>query len=145
MIFALGPTAGDANELQKRVLLIYPYTELIPSTAIISETVRERLKQRSPIKVDFRTAFLDFLGVPDEAIKLRTAQYLADIYKGESFDVIVAFYAAGLRFAINYRELFAPKVPIVFCCPPSVGMSDLVLPNDVIGILGEVRENAGTC
>ena len=139
MIFALGPTAGDANELQKRVLLIYPYTELIPSTAIISETVRERLKQRSPIKVEFRTAFLDFLGVPDEAIKLRTAQYLADIYKGESFDVIVALYAAGLRFAINYRELFAPKVPIVFCCPPSVGMSDLVLPNDVIGILGEVR------
>jgi hypothetical protein len=82
---------------------------------------------------------LDFLSVPDEAIKLRTAQYLADIYKGESFDVIVALYAAGLRFAINYRELFAPKVPIVFCCPPSVGLSDLVLPNDVIGILGELH------
>jgi hypothetical protein len=136
---ALGPTAGHANELQKRVLLIYPYTELIPSTAIISETVRERLKQRSPIKVDFRTAFLDFLRVPDEAIKLRTAQYLADIYREESFDVILALYAAGLRFAVKYRELFAPKVPIVFCCPPSIGMSDLVPPNDVIGILRELR------
>jgi signal transduction histidine kinase len=139
MIFALGPTPGHANELQKRVLLIYPYTELIPSTAIISETVRARLKQRSPIEVDFRTAFLDLLRVPDEAIRLRTAQYLADIYKGESFDVIVALYAAGLRFAVKYRELFAPNVPIVFCCPPSVGMSDLVLPNDVIGILGELH------
>jgi signal transduction histidine kinase len=139
IIFALGRTAGHADEPQKRVLLIYPYTELIPSTAIISETMRERLKQRSPIKVDFRTAFLDFLRVPDEAIKLRTAQYLAEIYKGESFDVIVALYAAGLRFAIKYRDLFAPKVPIVFCCPPSVSMSDLVLPNDVTGIVAELN------
>ena len=100
----------------RRVLLLYPYDNMLPATMIAGAAIRKRLQERSAAPIEFYVDFLDLSQFPGEADQLRTAHYLAEKYAGTSLDVLMPLGIGGQRFAGKFRPIIAPDVPIVFCC-----------------------------
>src|SRR5262245_3903440 len=108
--------AALAQERIPRVLLLYPYDNTLVASTISGETARKRLAERLNGKVEFNLDFLDLLRFQDEAHRQQTARYLAEKYASTSIDIIISLNTETYRFLQAYRDVFAPKVPVVFCC-----------------------------
>jgi len=127
--------AAQAQERIPRVLLLYPYDNT--GAAIISgEAARKRMMERLDRKVEFHTDFLDLLRFQDEAHRRQAAQYLAQKYAQTSIDVIIALNTETYRFVDAYRDVFAPKIPVVFCCVMRSLLDETAdRPTDITGII----------
>lgn len=134
-MISIAGNAAQAQERVPRVLMLYPYDNT--GAAIISgEAARKRLFERLNGKVEFNTDFLDLLRFQDEAYRRRAAQYLAEKYAQTSIDLIVALNTETYRFLRAYRDLFAPKVPVVFCCVMRSLLDETTdRPTDITGII----------
>jgi signal transduction histidine kinase len=107
---------ADAQETTHRVLLLYPYDDAAPFAQIAGAAVRKRLAEKSRTKIDIHANFLDLSRFPAETDELRSAHYLAEKYAGKPPDIVMPLGTEAERFAVKYRDIIAPKVPIVFCC-----------------------------
>ncbi|THD61919.1 MAG: PAS domain S-box protein [Bradyrhizobium sp.] len=137
----LGNCAVNAQNYQRRVLLLYPYDDVHPSTAEAGAGMRKRLVEKSPSKLDIYTDFLDLARFPTEADELRSAHHLADKYASKPLDLIVALNSEAEHFLLKYRSIIAPNVPIVFCCArPEVAMA-ADRPANVTGVFSEFDAN----
>jgi hypothetical protein len=129
--------AGDAlaQERIPRVLLLYPYDNT--GAAIISgEAIRQRLMERLNRNVEFHTDFLDLLRFQDEAHRRQAAQYLAQKYSQTPIDLVIALNTETYRFVTAYRDLFAPKIPVVFCCVMRALLDQIAdRPTDITGLV----------
>jgi signal transduction histidine kinase len=105
-----------AQELTRRVLLLYPYDNAAPFTEVAGAAIRRRLIEKSPSKIEIHISFLDLSRFPAEADERRSAHYLAEKYSDTSLDLVIPLGTEAERFAVKYRGIFAPKVPVVFCC-----------------------------
>jgi signal transduction histidine kinase len=127
----------DAQEPMRRVLLLYPYDNVSPATLTAGTAIRKRLAEGPSLKIDIRSDFLDLARFPNEADQLRSAHYLAEKYAGNLPEIIMPLSPEAQRYAIKYRGIIAPDVPIVFCCVTSELAATLDRPADVTGIYGE--------
>jgi signal transduction histidine kinase len=127
----------NAEEAPHRILLLYPYDNATPFTEEAGSAIKRRLIEQSPSKIDVYTDFLDLSRFSSETDELRSARYLAEKYAHTPFDVIMPLGTEAERFAVRYRDIFAPKVPVVFCCvtPGLAAAPDR--PKDVTGNYGE--------
>jgi signal transduction histidine kinase len=106
----------DAQEPTHRVLLLYPYDDSALFTQIAGAEIRKRLVEKFRTKIEIHAVFLDLARFPAETDELRSANYLAEKYAGTLPDIIMPLGTVAERFAVKYRDIIAPKVPIVFCC-----------------------------
>ena len=134
VVLMLDGWSVGAQESPRRVLLLYPYDNVVPVLAVAGAAIGKRLIEGSPSKIDIGTEFLDLARFPKEADELRTARYLAEKYAGKLPEIVMPLNSEALRFAIKYRNLFAPNVPVVFCCvtPQIANAADR--PNDITGV-----------
>jgi PAS domain S-box-containing protein len=126
--------SSNAQGLPRRILLLYPYDNEVPATAIAGAAIRKRLIEKSRPKIDVGAEFLDLARFPKESDELRSAHYLAEKYAGRLPEIIMPMNLEGLRFATKYRDIIAPNVPIVFCCVPPQIATAADRPNDVTGV-----------
>lgn len=124
----------NAQAPPRRVLLLYPYDKEVPATAIAGAAISKRLTEKSASPVDIGAEFLDLARFPRESDELRSARYLAEKYADRPPEIIMPMNAEGLRFAVKYRDIIAPNVPIVFCgvTPQIATAADR--PKDVTGV-----------
>jgi len=115
-MMGLAGYAAQAQERVPRVLLLYPYDNTPVASTISGETARKRLIERLNGKVEFNIDFLDLLRFQEESHRQQTARYLAEKYASTSIDIIISLNTETYRFLQAYRDVFAPKVPVVFCC-----------------------------
>jgi PAS domain S-box-containing protein len=137
LALCLGCADGCAQQRVRRVLLLYPYDNMLPSTMIAGAAIRKRLQERSPAAIEFYVDFLDLSRFPDEADQLRTAHYLTEKYAGTALDVLMPLGVGGQRFAGKFRQIIAPDVPIVFCCGTATDLA-ADLPRNTTGVYGEL-------
>jgi PAS domain S-box-containing protein len=135
--FWVACSAAHAQERPRRVLLLYPYDNTTPSAASAGAAIRKRLEERSPEKIEFYADFLDLARFPTETDELRTAHHVAEKYAGRSFDIVMPLNFEAQRFAIKYRELMAPNVPLVFCCVTADAVVAIDRQDGVTGVYGE--------
>src|SRR5215510_12320904 len=135
-LWMMGIAGGAlAQERIPRVLLLYPYDNTGAAT-VSGEAARQRLMERLNRNVEFHTDFMDLLRFQDEAHRRQAAQYLAQKYAQTPIDLIIALNTETYRFVGAYRDLFAPKVPVVFCCVMrSVLDQTADRPTDITGII----------
>ena len=136
-VLMIGRQSADAQQAPRRVLLLYPYDSVSPATLAAGTAIRKRLNEESSSKVDIHSSFLDLARFSSEADQLRSARYLAEKYADNRPEIIMPLSPEAQRFAIKYRGMFAPDVPIVFCCvtPEMAAAADR--PSDATGIYGE--------
>jgi signal transduction histidine kinase len=106
----------NAQEPTHRVLLLYPYDDAALFTQIAGAEIRKRLVEKFRTKIEIHAVFLDLARFPAETDELRSAHYLAEKYAGKLPDIIMPLGTVAERFAVKYRDIIAPRVPIVFCC-----------------------------
>jgi PAS domain S-box-containing protein len=133
----LGGWSANAQVPIRRVLLLYPYDSVSPATLTAGTAIRKRLTGESSSKIDIYSDFLDLARFPSETDQLRSAHYLAEKYADNPPEIIMPLSPEAQRFAIKYRGVIAPNIPIVFCCvtPEMAAAADR--PSDVTGIYGE--------
>ena len=127
-----GPQSASAQEQPKRVLMIGAYSEMLPATVEASKAIRERLKETSP-GVDIFFSSLDLGRFPGKVHEERTARNLAEKYSEKRPDVVVALSREALRYLLQYRNVIAPGVPIVFCCMSAAAAAAMTSSPDVTG------------
>ena len=93
--------------------------------------------EQSKRQIAFYVDFLDLVRFPDDTHGDRTARYLAEKYAQTPLDLVIVLNTESLRFATRHRLLFAPNVPIVFCCVTRALMDVASRPPDVTGIVSE--------
>jgi signal transduction histidine kinase/ABC-type uncharacterized transport system substrate-binding protein len=139
-VFAVLVSAGysvRAQEPMRRVLLLYPYDNASPFSEISGAAIRRQLIERSGSKIEIDINFLDLARFPAEADERRSARYLAEKYSDKPLDLIIPLGTEAERFAVKYRDIFAPKVPVVFCCVTPELAAAPSRPPDVTGNYGE--------
>jgi signal transduction histidine kinase len=137
-IFA-GMSAGSAQIVNRspRVLILYPYDEKLPATAIAGERARTRLLEATAGKIDLFSEFLDLSRFSEKAHIDRMARYLAEKYVEHRPDVVIALGEESTSFIVANRTTIAPEARIVFCGFGSDTASELNLPGDVVGAFSE--------
>jgi PAS domain S-box-containing protein len=123
-----------AQEPTHRVLMLYPYDNTLPATVLAGAGVKNRLLEKTSSKIDIAADFLDLGRFPTDADELRLAHYLAEKYAGRLPDIIMPLQSEALRFAVKYRGIIAPNVPIVFCCVTPQAATAADRPKDVTGV-----------
>jgi PAS domain S-box-containing protein len=137
VVSILGGCPVNAQESPRRVLLLYPYDNERPFSQSAGNAIRKRLTEKSTSKIDIFTDYLDidrFVAPTDE---VRAARYLADKHARVPPEIIMPLGTEAYRFAIKYREMFAPNIPIVFCCVTPDLATAKDRPRDVTGDYGE--------
>jgi PAS domain S-box-containing protein len=137
VVLMIGRQSAAAQQAPRRVLLLYPYDSVSPATLTAGTAIRKRLLEASSLKIDIHSDFLDLARFPSETDQLHSARYLAEKYADNPPEIIMPLSPEAQRFAIKYRGIIAPNVPIVFCCvtPEMAAATDR--PGDVTGIYGE--------
>jgi len=134
VVLLLDGWSVNAQEPPRRVLLLYPFDNTQPATVSAGVAIRKRLIERSPSEIDLASEFLDLARFPGETDELRSARYLAEKYAGRMPEIIMPLNSEALRFAIKYRGIIAPDVPIVFCCVTPDMATAANRPKDITGI-----------
>ncbi len=120
-----------------RVLILYPYDERIPATAIAGEAARNRLLEATSGKIDLFSEFLDLARFPEDAHIDRMARYLAQKYADRRPDVVIAISDEAAGFIVANRKTIAPDAKIIFCGFNRAVASKMNLPGDVVGAFSE--------
>ena len=137
----IGGVSSKADAQAKRVLLLYPYDDVHPSTVSAGAAMRNRLVEKSPSKIEIYSAFLDLAQFRAEADARRSAEYLAEKFAGKSLDLIMPMNSEAERFLLIYREIIGPNVPGVFCCVRPEVANAIDRPKDITGIYSEFDTN----
>jgi PAS domain S-box-containing protein len=126
---------AGAQENPRRVLMLHAYNFTLPGTTTIGDAARKQLLERSSKKIEIDADFLDLVRVSDPGYETRTADYLREKYARRLPDVVMTFGAPALPFIVKYRDVFAPKVPVVFTGVSRENYLSADAPSDVTGIL----------
>jgi PAS domain S-box-containing protein len=129
---------ANAQEVPRRILLLYPFDNGHPATVNAGAAVRERLLGRlSPSQIDIYSDFLDLARFPSDVDEIRVARYLAEKHSRLPPDIIIPLNSEALRFATKYRGIIAPNVPVVFCCVTPDRATAADRPKDVTGVYSQ--------
>ena len=120
-----------------RVLILYPYDERLPATAIAGENARDRLQEATAGKIDLFSEFLDLSRFPEDAHIDRMARYMAEKYVDRRPDVVIALGEPSTRFIVEHRNAIAPAAKIVVAGFDRESASKLNLPTDVVGAFSD--------
>ena len=132
-VAALTETAG-AEEAARRVLILFPFDQRLPSVNIVGEAVIKQLRQSSSPKIDVFSDYLDLSRFEGEEYRDKVAIFLAQKYRTTQLDIVVALGPPALDFIRNRREQIAPGAKILFglVSNPAPNSS-----NDVFGVRSE--------
>jgi diguanylate cyclase (GGDEF)-like protein/PAS domain S-box-containing protein len=128
--------AEDMGEVpQKNILIINSYHKGYPWTDDQTEAISETIKD-SDIRTVLYTEYMDWKRYPGEA----SIKYLYDRFKEKyinvPIDLIIATDDAALDFALNHRQEFLARAPIIFSGVNQTGIDDNVQDRDnVTGVV----------
>src|SRR5262245_34899881 len=137
ILVSIVSSSVQAQDATRRVLILYPDSNVNRSALVTGEAIRKRLQERSSTNVKTHGEFLDLSQFSDEGHRQRVARYLAAKYAHIPLDAVVALGPDSLGMIVNNRSLLIPKVPIVFCCASSATLTGVDLPRDATGIISE--------
>ena len=141
-LFCLGIILGgnaDAQEQRRRVLILYPYNNLFPTSILTGDATIRRLNARAGASLELYTEFLDLGRFSGAAYEEQAALALANKYRDRRPEIVIALGPRALRFVVRNRELSHLDVPVVFCCTSRARLARLNSTSDLTGIISEFK------
>jgi C4-dicarboxylate-specific signal transduction histidine kinase len=133
-------TAVRADDQPRRILLLHPYNYSLPSTTTLAESVRSRLMERAPRKVEIDGEHLDLARNTGPAYEAWMTTFLRERYERTPPDVIVALGDA-LPFTVRNRDKFAPTTPVVFVAISPETHATVRPPSDMTGTFFDTAQH----
>jgi PAS domain S-box-containing protein len=114
--FSVPVGSAHAQGSTRRVLLLFSYNITYPGIMSAGQGAIDRLRAKSPEKLELLSEFLDLARFPGSDHESRTAQYLTEKYAVRRPDVVITAGREASQFILKYRDAIAPDVPVVACC-----------------------------
>jgi PAS domain S-box-containing protein len=140
LLQALGAWYGlpaSAQEPSRRILLLHAYNYTFPAAAAAADSARDRLRQRSPQRIELYVENLDLIRFSEPGLQQLMADFLRDRYAKRQPELVMLVGGEGLPFVLRHRDTFAPGVPVVFVGTSRVTLSAIRRPSDVTGHAGD--------
>lgn len=128
---------AHAQDGTRRVLILYPDSNVNRSSLIVGEAIRKSVLERSSLDTKMHGEFLELSRFTDTGHRQRLVQYLAEKYAHITFDAVVAIGPESLKLVVDNRSHFLPEVPVVFCCTSVARLANIERPPDVTGVVGD--------
>lgn len=135
--FLVVGAAQAADDQAKRVLILYPFDELVPAVHTIQEQITNRLRLSVAPRIEIFSDQLDFTKFTGTDYTDKLAAFLAQKYENVRFDVIVAISPTAVVFTSRYHEQIAPGARMVYGTIWQDSLPDQALPPDAIGAISE--------
>ena len=129
------PCSSHAQDTARRVLVLFSYNMTYPGVMSVGEGAIERLRDKSPEKLELLSEFLDLARFPEPEQESRTARYLAEKYAIRRPDVVITAGREASQFILKHRDVIAPNVPIVVCCLSAETFAALGGSNKITGVI----------
>lgn len=128
------PAAAWAADVH-RVLVLYSNGRLLPANVEGDRAIAERLAERTDLRTELASEFLDRPRFGGEAYDRAVADYLRAKYAAAPPQVLVAAAEEALAFWLRHRDELFPGVPVVHISVARDWLEALQpLPPDVVGI-----------
>lgn len=118
--------SGRAQDVQKHVLLLHSARR----DSVLAETGDRELSRMLDLALngalDYFPEYVDTARFPDSQYRDAFRNFLRLKYKGQRFDLVVAFENTSLEFTRQIRDELAPEAPVVFS---AVGADVKRIPN----------------
>jgi signal transduction histidine kinase len=136
LCIAVGADPAKAENPVRRVLILYPFDQRLPSINIVGEVVTKRFLASSLPKIDVFSDYLDLSRFEGQDYRAQAAAFLAQKYHGKQLDLVVALGPPALDFIREYRSQIAPGAKIVFglVSDPNLGSAPT---GDIAGVRSE--------
>ena len=117
--------------------MLHAFNYTFPATSLIGDAARKRLLERTSGKVEIDADFLDLVRVSEPGHAERMAAFLRDKYARNPPEVVLTLGSVALPFVVEHRDVFAPKIPVVFTSISLANYLSSRPPPDVTGVLTE--------
>ena len=117
------------------ILSIVASNNTLPALVQVEKGMGKVFSAGLPIQPEIYSEYLDLYRFPDPARLDRIADGITTKYSDVPMDVIMATGIGALTFALKYRDLIAPGVPVVFGGMGADALKGLILPDDVSGVI----------
>ncbi len=117
----------------RRILVLYPVSDSQPGIFLHDQGLRSTLKASNE-HIELYNEYLDSVRFPDGEHQRRLAEFLRDKYAGTKIDLVISPLAPSLDFVLKYRDVFAPRVPIVFSVIEQRELKDRDLGPGIAGV-----------
>lgn len=141
MLLALLSLGGwaRADDAPPRILILSAYNYTFPSATQVINGVQKRLSDQSQQTFAIDAEFLDLVRVDDPEHELRTANFVREKYAKKPPDVVIAVGGRALQFMMKYRDIIAPRIPVVFAGVSPSTYSAVHPPSNITGIFFELN------
>ena len=136
VLFLSGPCASQAAANGPRlVVMLYPTdNDGSPGNREADDGIRSTFASGSSDAIEVQNEYLDVTRFPDPGYQGHLAEFLRQKYAGRKIDLVIAGLSSALDFAVQFREVAFPGVPIVFCAVEQRELKARRLPPDVVGV-----------
>jgi ABC-type uncharacterized transport system substrate-binding protein len=142
LLFAVALLSSEgqarADDAPRRVLILSAYNYTFPAATQAIDGIQKRLSERSRQHIAIDAEFLDLVRVADPDHELRTAAFVREKYARKPPDAVIVVGSPALQFIMNYRDVLAPQIPVVFAGVASGTYSALGPPPNMTGIFFEL-------
>ena len=121
------------------MLILSSYNYTFPASTQVIDGLQKRLRERAPKEIAVDAEFLDLVRVADPEHEQRTANFLKEKYARTQPDVVIVVGTPALRFAMKYRDVIAPQIPMVFSGISWASYALAQPPPDVTGMIVELN------
>ena len=111
---SVSPSVAAQGPSVRTVLGMYWSTEDFPTNPVIDAGIREVLRSRAGMPIDYFTEYLESDRFPEEEASLGLREYMRRKYQGRHIDAVVAISDVARQFVLRYRDELFPDAPVVY-------------------------------
>jgi C4-dicarboxylate-specific signal transduction histidine kinase len=114
ILFLLAASPASADEPKRRIYFLESLRPTQPAALRTIEAFEKRLAEKTSERFEIYIDYLELGRFPGEAHAERSARYLAGKYAEAPPDVLIPLGRAAIPFMLKYRDVIAPRSPIIF-------------------------------
>jgi len=108
------PTASAQEAPVRTVVVIHSGAESFPANPVLDTGIREGLKSRPDVPIEYFAEYLESDAFPDREASLAFRDYILRKFRRRRIDVVIVITGTALDFVLDHRGELFPEAPIVF-------------------------------
>ena len=108
------PGASAQEASVRTVLVIHSGAESFPANPVLNTGIREGLKSRSDVPIEYFAEYLESDAFPEREASLAFRDYILRKFRGRRIDVVIAITGTALDFVLDHHGELCPEAAIVF-------------------------------
>ncbi len=111
---SVSPPVSAQEGSPRTVLGVYWSSEDFPTNPLVDSGIREALRSRPEMPIDYFAEYVESDRFPEEDASLALRDYMRRKYSGRRIDAVLAISDVALDFVLRHRADLFPDAPVVY-------------------------------